>query len=122
MSETDATTTLNQILHYARAAQHFMEGRTRKDLGDDLQLELAVTRALEIAGEAARRLPPRFAAEHPECPIRGMTALRNFLAHGYDLVDLDVIWRVIHEEVPTLIRTVEQILAADQSSGGDSTD
>lgn len=113
MAETDIETTLRQMLIYATAAQNFVVGRTRADLDEDFQLELALTRAIEVAGEAARRLPPDFVAAHQDAPFRAMIAMRNFLAHGYDLIDLDMIWRTVHEDLPDLIAEREAILSGD---------
>ena len=42
-----------------------------------------------------------------------MIAMRNFLAHGYDLIDLDMIWRTVHEDLPDLIAQLEAILSGD---------
>jgi uncharacterized protein with HEPN domain len=42
--------------------------------------------------------------------------LRNRLIHGYDNVDLDVVWQIVTSDLPDLIVELERILAADGSS------
>jgi uncharacterized protein with HEPN domain len=102
MSEVDVELSLRQMLHYADAAMSFAEGRSRADLEIDMQLEFAISRALEVLGEAARRLPGDVVDGHPEIPWRGLIGLRNFLAHGYDFVDLDLLWRTVTEDLGPL--------------------
>ncbi len=34
--------------------------------------------------------------------------MRNRLIHGYDAVDLDVVWRVVRDDLPSLIRALER--------------
>ena len=36
--------------------------------------------------------------------------MRNRLAHGYDAIDLDVLWDTVKVDLPQLIDELEQIL------------
>ncbi|UCD32764.1 MAG: DUF86 domain-containing protein [Desulfobacterales bacterium] len=36
--------------------------------------------------------------------------MRNRLAHGYDSIDLNVLWDTIEDDLPPLIEALEQIL------------
>jgi uncharacterized protein with HEPN domain len=36
--------------------------------------------------------------------------MRNRLVHGYDAVDLDVLWDTVKEDLPELIKELERIL------------
>lgn len=78
-------------------------GRSRSDLEVDRTLELVLTRLVEIVGEAASRVTLEDRAERPEIPWRGIIGMRNRLIHGYDAVDLDVLWQVVSEDLPPLI-------------------
>ena len=60
----------------------------------DRKLQLAVERALEIIGEAARRVSENFKSAHPEIPWHKIIAQRNVLAHEYGEIKQDRIWRV----------------------------
>lgn len=56
----------------------------------------AVIRNLEVVGEAANnilRVDAAFADAHGEIPWLVMYAMRNRLSHGYDKVDLEMVWR-----------------------------
>lgn len=79
------------------------QGRTRRDLNEDRQLNLSLVRLLEIIGEAANRVPAGIQSQYPEIPWPEIISLRNRLIHGYDSVDLDVVWQIIQKDLPPLI-------------------
>lgn len=59
-------------------------------------------RNLEIVGEATKSLSPTFRASHPEVPWADMAGMRDVLIHGYATVDLEIVWEVIENRVPSL--------------------
>lgn len=62
--------------------------KTDKEQFDaDQKLQDAVIRRLEIIGEAVKRLPNEFRAEHPETDWKGATGMRDVLIHLYDEVE-----------------------------------
>lgn len=72
----------------------------------------AVIRNVEVIGEAAnniQRVHPAFADQHPEIPWQLMYAMRNRLSHGYDAIDLDLVWRAISDNLPELYRLVKSV-------------
>ncbi len=69
----------------------------------------AVIRNFEIVGEASRNIEihyPEFAAAHPELPLAFAYQMRNALTHGYFKVDLEIVWKTIHSDLPGLYRRV----------------
>jgi len=65
----------------------------------------AVIRNIEIIGEASNnilRAAPAFAAEHRDIPWELMYTMRNRVSHGYDKVDLEIVWKTIRDELPAL--------------------
>jgi uncharacterized protein with HEPN domain len=58
------------MLESAEEAAELARGKTRADMDTDRVLNLALTRLLEIIGEAAARLSPEFRQRHPEVPWR----------------------------------------------------
>jgi len=67
----------------ARAVREFTTGTDFHQYMRDRKLQLAVERAVEIIGEAARHLSQAFRQEHPEIPWRRIIAQRHVLAHEY---------------------------------------
>ena len=91
MSKRDPETALRQILANAREAVVIFQGKTRFDLDKDRLLNLALTRLVEIIGEAARRVPEEVQEQYPALPWIQMIGARNRLIHGYDSVDFDIL-------------------------------
>lgn len=110
MSKRDPEIALQQILSHAREAVEIVQGRNRTDLDQDRMLNLALTRLLEIIGEAANRVPEEVQDQYPELPWLSMIGLRNRLIHGYDNVDFDILWNIVKRDLPVLIVKLEEIL------------
>ena len=113
MSRRDDTVRLRHMLDAARKACVFTEGLTLDVVRSDEIRSLALVRLLEIVGEAARAVSSNFQKQHSEIPWAGIVGLRNRLIHGYDDVDLEVLWEVIKDELPTLIDELEGLVGKD---------
>ena len=110
MSKRDVTITLRQMLDYAQKAVVLSRGRKRGDLDQDLTFNLALTRLIEIIGEAANRIPQEFQDGHPEIRWIEIIGMRNRLIHGYDEVDFDFLWSVVRNDLPSLIKQLNKAL------------
>jgi uncharacterized protein with HEPN domain len=106
------------MLQAARTARMLCEGVSHETLLADLRTRLALERALEIVGEAARRVSARRRAAHPEIPWRGIIGFRNVLAHEYGEIDYRRLYAVATEGVPRLIASLERQLAEAPPRGG----
>jgi uncharacterized protein with HEPN domain len=98
------------MLDYAREATAMVRGRSRAELDTDRQLNLALVRLVEIVGEAAARVPEDFRQRYPQVPWRQTVALRNRLIHGYDVIDFDILWVILRQDLPDLIETLGEIV------------
>ena len=107
MTQHDDKVRLRHMLDYSRKATAMIQGRTREDLDTDEMLSLALTRAVEIIGEAAARVSPAIQQNHPLIPWPQIVGLRNRLIHGYDAVDLDILWNIVQSDLPPLIEQLE---------------
>jgi uncharacterized protein with HEPN domain len=65
----------------------------KRSFASDSLVQDAVMRNLEIMGEAATNLSEETTDALPEVAWRDAIDMRNFLIHGYLIVDLDVVWR-----------------------------
>lgn len=90
-----------------------VRGRARGDLDCDRMLTLALTRLLEILGEAANRIPPERRLEYPGIPWRRVVGLRNRLIHDYDRVDLEILWQIVTSDLPELVRELDRVVGSD---------
>ena len=101
---------LLDMLQSARLALRYVTGRTRVDLDADTMLSDAVQRRIEIIGAAARGVSQPFKEAHPEIQWRPIMATRHILAHDYDEVNQDIIWRFCEEHLGPLIAQIAAIL------------
>lgn len=87
-----------------------VRGRTRRDLDTDRMFQLALTRLIEILGEAANRVTAAGRARYTEIPWPKIVSTRNRIIHEYDAVNYDVVWDIATLEVPALIAALERAL------------
>ena len=70
----------------------------------------ALERFLEILGEGVKRLPMDMRSKYPSVPWKEIAGTRDRLIHGYDDVDLQILWDAVQNDVPALLASVEQML------------
>lgn len=99
------------MLDAARQALLFCANRRREDLDGDVQLTLALTRLVEILGEAAKNVSPEERARLPQVPWRAIAGTRDRLAHAYFDVDLDQLWQIVSVDLGPLAATLEVALS-----------
>lgn len=69
----------------------------------------ATVRNLELLGEAASHIPPEIREGNPAIPWRQIIATRNQLIHGYLGIDNDILWSIVKDDIPTLLRQLKAI-------------
>lgn len=85
--------------------------KTQNDFGlfvDDVILQRAVERDLEIIGEAIRKI----LEIEPNIEIssaKNIIGLRNIIAHAYDSVEPEMLWGIIQKNIPTLLKEVRKL-------------
>ena len=94
---------LRHLTESAETAIRFVVGRTRSDLDGDEMLRLALTKLVEIVGEAAKQVTPATQASLPDVPWSAASRMRDRLVHHYFDIDLDVLWKTISEDLPALL-------------------
>jgi uncharacterized protein with HEPN domain len=107
---------LRDILEHAEKVQRFVAGMTVDDFLQDEKTVFAVIRALEVVGEATKKIPTEVREKYPNVPWREMAGTRDKLIHDYFGVNLGVIWKTATEDIPDLIPTVRQVLQNETSS------
>ena len=98
------------MLDAARKVSNVIAGRSRSDLEADDLLALALTKLVEIIGEAAKNVSAARRERYPQVPWKQMAATRDRLIHGYFDVDLDVLWEIVSGDLPSVVPELEEIL------------
>ncbi len=104
---------LRHMLDYACEAADLARSHSRSDLDTDRLLGLGLVRLLEIVGEAAGRISEGLRAEQTSIPWPRIVGLRNRLIHGYDSVDMDILWEILTNDLPPLIESLQAIPDVD---------
>lgn len=108
MSERDELY-LDHVLQAIMRIERYTAGGRDAFLSDDM-VQSAVIRQLEIVGEAVRNLGDELKSRESEVPWRDIAGTRDKLIHGYFNVNLDIVWNVVVNELPSLKQQVKRIL------------
>ncbi|MCD6135421.1 DUF86 domain-containing protein [Candidatus Bipolaricaulota bacterium] len=100
---------LQDIIKRAKKVRQYTEGLDLKSFVDNDIVYDAVLRNLEIIGEAAKKIPPEIRDRYPQVDWRGISGLRNVLAHAYFGLDDETLWDIVQNKVPQLISTLDAI-------------
>jgi uncharacterized protein with HEPN domain len=104
---------LFDILEAARGIEDYTRGLDYADYRDNGMLQAAVERKFEIIGEALNRIKKADSAVLAEISqYERIISFRNVISHGYDAVDLDIVWNAVQHHLPTLRREVQSLLSA----------
>lgn len=72
---------------------------------------LAIVRLnIDYYSEVVNRIDPDLLALQPQISWRSIVGMRNILTHEYFSVQADLLWNVVHNELPKLLSAVEQLL------------
>ncbi len=101
---------LRDILKYAKEATSFTTSKTLIEIEKDSLTCLALERAIEIIGEAAKNISNESKQKLPNMPWRDMTRTRDLLAHHYFKIDIKILWKIVKDDLPALIDELEVYL------------
>ena len=101
---------LDHILECINNINEFVEGKTFEQIEGDKMCYFAVVYQLVIIGEAANMLTKEFRNARPQTPWREIISMRNFIVHGYNVVDKNEVWSVIQDDLQPLKQQIEKYI------------
>lgn len=98
-------------LQACRELHMFTEGKTYEDVVDDRGLQLILERLFEVLGEALYRLRNQDEAAFEKITDgHRIFGTRNLLAHGYDIVDHEILWSAVQTCITPLEADLQGLL------------
>lgn len=101
---------LRHMRDAAREALEFARGRVRSDLDRNRMLVLALIKDIEIIGEAANQVSEETRMQLPEIPWADIIGMRHRLIHAYFDINLEILWRTVQQDLPSLLTALEKAL------------
>ena len=105
----DDSVRLRHMVDSAMEAVELIYGKSRADLDTNRVLSLALVRLLEIIGEAANRVTNGTRQQTPNIPWSQIVSLRHRLIHGYDTINMDILWKILTDDLPPLIAQLQRM-------------
>ena len=108
--ERDAGVYLEDILESIGLIEKYVTESGKKGFHDNLQVQDAVIRRLEIIGEAVKNLPQDFKLKHPQIPWKEIAGMRDVLIHEYFVLDVERVWNTVENDFPQFKMQIKQLL------------
>ena len=111
MSKRPIDLLLNDIAQAIDRIEQYIKNLSFDEFSGDQKSIDAVARNLEIMGEAAGRLPDDFKEKYSRIEWYKVVGLRHRIVHEYFGIDLEIIWQVLHKNLPELKRKISRIIS-----------
>ena len=108
MSEREWRFYLTDMIDFAEKVLVYTDGYDQESFEADGKVYDATVRNLELIGESATSIPEHVRTTAPEIPWRQIIATRNRLIHGYLGIDNDILWSIIRDDIPPLLRHLKE--------------
>jgi uncharacterized protein with HEPN domain len=100
---------IDHILDCIRKIKEFSSGLTLKDFKTNELVQDAIIRNIEIIGEASKKISKDTKQTYHKIPWKEIAGMRNKLIHDYLGVDVIVVWKTIHQDIPALEKLIGEI-------------
>ena len=105
---------LEDIVECIDDVESFSKGLTRENFLKDELRQSAITRKIEIMGEAVKNIPEDIRRKYPDIEWKKIAATRDILIHAYPGIRPDWIWNIIEDDLPRLKRQITDVLKSER--------
>ena len=102
---------LDDMILFSEKVLAYTEGLDQESFEADEKAYDATLRKLELIGEAATHIPEKIRETSSSIPWRQVIATRNRLIHGYLGIDNEILWSIIQDDIPVLLKELKKLKA-----------
>jgi uncharacterized protein with HEPN domain/predicted nucleotidyltransferase len=101
---------IKDMIEFGEKVLDFTAGIDEAAFIDDDLTYYATVHSIQLIGEAARHIPQVVKEAYPDIPWHDIIGTRNRIVHGYDVIDQDVIWKIVQNDIPALLPQLQKLL------------
>lgn len=101
---------LEKIKVYATQAIQFRGNMDFKEFSNDPKTISACVFNLSQIGELVSRLDIEFVKANSQIPWRKIKGMRNRIVHDYEGIQLNIVWDVLVDFLPELIKSINKLV------------
>jgi len=110
MSKRNDIDILNDILIASKRACEYCSDMNYETFTKDNKTQDAVIRNIEIVGEATKQLSESMHKSSKSIPWKSMAGMRDKLIHHYFGINIDIVWNVVKNDLPSIIDKLKKII------------
>lgn len=115
MKDEDVREVLLDIKRNLELIIEFTRLMSRLEFDHEFKTQYAVIRALEIVGEATKRVPQEVRDTDPDIPWKAMAGMRDRLIHSYDRINFEIVWNTARQTVPEVLPRITELIRSSES-------
>jgi len=106
----DPSILLQHILESIALVEEYIGGVSKEEFLQNNELQDAVTRRIEVIGEAVKNIPDKLREKYSDVPWKQIAGMRDFLVHEYFSVDYSLAWEVTQKDIPMLKEVIVKMM------------
>lgn len=100
---------VDHIIENIQDIERFVIDVDKEDFLENKEKQNAVVRSLEIIGEAVKNIPQKIKTKYKAVPWKAIAGTRDKITHHYFGIDLELIWKMVKDNLPTLKKQMIEI-------------
>ncbi|MEL6553485.1 MAG: DUF86 domain-containing protein [Cyanobacteria bacterium J06621_11] len=101
----------NILVSILKIEAYVADTKTLETFSQDSKTFDAVVMNLQVIGESIKQIPNAVRSAYPQIAWKSIAGLRDIISHTYDLLEEDIIWDAVQNELPQLRDCITQMKA-----------